>query len=165
MFFDIAPLDILFGIIILFFIVRVGMKGFLAELMTFAAPLLALISAVLFSGFGAQLLTEYIGETAWNQIIAFLSIFILTYIIVKIIEKSLDNFLDEVNLEKFDRALGVFLGFIEGVMIVIIIIMLLNVQTFFKTEEIFKGSFIVDFLKPFIPYLQQSISQAIGNVQ
>ena len=149
--FNINQMDLVLLVITLVFMIRGILKGFVAEALSMAAIVLAIAAGVIFSGSVSILVNEYLGETMWSQVIAFLAIFILVYVIVKLLEGGMQAGIEKLNLDKLDKVLGFFLGFIEGVLIIAILIFILHVQPFFNFKAMFKNSFFANLIIPFIP--------------
>ena len=83
---SIAPIDVVFGVVILIAAVRCAFRGFVTEIMSVAAIIGGVGGAVIFSSVGAAVLVQYFGPSPWNQVIAFLVIFIAVYFIIKLLE-------------------------------------------------------------------------------
>lgn len=128
----IAPLDIIFLVIVGISSIRTAMRGFVAEVMSFAAVVGGIAAAVLLSGRVAAYIGTHYGVSVWNKVIAFLGIFLLCYLLIKIFEKGIYRVVDSINLDKLDRALGFFLGIAEGLLVVVVVVLILEVQPFFK---------------------------------
>ncbi len=158
---NLQPVDIVFSLLLLFVSVRGAMRGFVAEFFSFAAVIAGIGSAVLFSGIAAQRLEPYLGPSFWNGIIAFLVIFLVVYLVVKVIENSLHRLLENVNLEKLDRALGLFLGFTEGVVLTGAVLLLLRVQPLFDASSLLNDSFFARMLLPLIPATIENVTGGI----
>ena len=163
----VGTLDIIFALILVVTSFRVAIRGFVAELMSFAAVLLGLGAAVLLSGRLSPLVARFAGESFWNPVIAFLVVFLVVYLAVKLIENALNRLLDRVNLEKLDRALGFFLGLAEGLIIVVLIVFVLRVQRVFDVSGLLSESLFVTVLFPLVPYVRDVFlpgGGAVGNV-
>lgn len=155
---DFSGLDIAFAVVVLLFTLRVGIKGFVKEFMSMAALILGIAIAALFSGFGAQYVRPYIESGPWAQIVAFLILFLITYVIVKLFENALGSIVERINLVSLDRALGFFLGLAEGLLVVFIVILVLQLQPLFETESILQDSVFARVLLPLLPYAQRVLS-------
>ena len=147
----INPLDIVFIVLISAAAIRCAFKGFVAEVMSFAALILGVVAAVFFSKAGATLIDTYIGFSNWNQIIAFLIIFVAVYLFVKLLEGILHRLFDKIHLEKLDRVLGFFLGLAEGGLAVALLVYLMRVQPIFDMEALLSNSTIARFVLDIIP--------------
>lgn len=152
-----SGLDIVFAVVVLFFTIRVGIKGFVKEFMSMAALILGITIAALFSGYAAQYVVPYIGSGPWAQVVAFLVLFLLTYVVVKIFENALGRIVERIHLESLDRALGFFLGLAEGVLFVFVLILVIQLQPVFDAEPVIEESVFARVLLPLLPYAQRMI--------
>lgn len=155
---DLSGLDIVFLIIIVFMALRAGFRGFVREFMSMAAVFLGIAVAVLFSGVGAVYVQPWIGSGAWSQVVSFLGLFLLVYLLVKIFENALNRIVEKINLESLDRALGFFLGIAEGLLGCFILVLVLQLQPVFETSAIVAESILAQFLLPLLPYAERLIS-------
>ncbi len=154
-----SPLDIVFGIIIIAMAIRCAMKGFVDEFMTVAAVLGGIIGGLLLSSSVALLIESYVGPFYLSSLVGFLIVFIVIYLLAKIFENALLSLVDKINLENLDRALGLFLGIIEGMILVLFIILIMTVQPVFDTVAVLQESFIGSIGLKLIPVFQERIPQ------
>ncbi len=152
---SIVPIDIIFIVVIIFFTVRCIIKGFVTEFLSMAAVIGGIGAGIFFSGSISRYIDLYIGKSAWNYLISFLILFIIVYLIIKMIEKMLCRFVERVELEQLDRALGLFLGVFEGAVIVLIIIMLIKLQPLFPYEKIADKSYAFSLAEKIFIYLPE----------
>ena len=146
-----AIVDIVFFLIIFVLIIRSYIKGFIAEVFSIGAVIAGILIAITTNSFFATKIMLWWGwHLPWNKVSAFLLLFLLTYLIFKIIESLLHKLFKLLHLASFDRLLGIFLGVIEGVLLVFILASVLSIQPFFDTVEIFKGSLFVNTLVPIV---------------
>ncbi len=158
---NLGVLDIVLGLVIIIMAIRCTMRGFVTEVLSFAAVILGILMALLFYDTGAALVGEYWKVSSWNPIISFLVIFLIVYLIIKIVEKAIDRLMEKIHLDKLDKALGLFLGLIEGILVSGIIVFLLTVQPFFEVQDALGSSYIANTLLFFIPHVQHSIQEII----
>lgn len=158
---DFSGLDIVFLVLIGFAAIRSGIRGFVHEFLSMAAVILGIAVAVLFSGLAAQWIQPYVGSGPWAQVIAFLGLFVVVYILVKLFENALDRLVERINLEGLDRALGFFLGIVEGIFLVFVLVLVLQLQPVFDADPILADSVIAPLLYPLLPYAQRVISAGI----
>ncbi|MFP4301117.1 MAG: CvpA family protein [Alkalispirochaetaceae bacterium] len=161
---DLAGVDIVFLIIIVFTSIRAGIRGFVKELMSMASVILGIAVAVLFSGVVAEYLDSYIGASPWSQVISFLGLFLLTYLGVKIFESALDRLIERIHLDSLDHALGFFLGIAEGLVVTFMLLLLIQIQPFVDPALLIEDSVLAHFLSPLFPYISEILSRQIGNV-
>ena len=155
-----AGIDIVFAIIIVILAIRAAIRGFVKELMGTAALLLGIVIAVIFSGTVSQLIERFMGETVWSQVIAFLALFLVVYLVVKIFEGALNRLIERIHLSQLDHALGLFLGIVEGLVVVFVLLMLIQIQPFFDQETLLAGSLFARILLPFLPFVADFIATA-----
>ena len=148
---NIVAFDIVSLIILLILAIRGTFRGFIAEIMSMASLIVGIIIAVVFTHPVSILLQRYIGESFWNTIIAFLGLFLVSYLIIKIFESSLNTLVEKVQLEKLDQALGFFLGLLEGFLLIVILVFILRAQPLISIENLFENSFAASIADKIIP--------------
>jgi membrane protein required for colicin V production len=148
---EIGALDIIFAVIILVAVIRCVYRGFVTEILSVAAILAGIIVAILFAKPVANILEEHLGIANWTTVVAFLAIFLAVYIIIKISEGLIHRVFEKLQLERLDRALGFFLGILEGVLITGVIILVLEIQPFFDVTELLEESYIAGFMYRLLP--------------
>ena len=149
--FTVMPIDVFFTIIILFMTIKAIVRGFVREFLGLAAVGLGILLAVLFSAMLGDFISANFGHSNWNQLIAFLIIFLVSYLLIKVFENGLNALIDRINLERLDRSLGLFFGLLEGAAIVMIIVFVIEVQPFFNTEQIEADSWYIQTIHKFMP--------------
>ncbi len=150
---QLAPLDIFFLALVGVAALRSAYRGFVAEVMSVAALVVGIGAAVLLSGQAAALIAQKLGPSVWNKVIAFLVIFLLCYLFVKIIERGLSGAVENLSLGGLDHALGFFLGIAEGLLVVAVIVLILQVQPFFKVDAALRASKIATVFMQLFPTL------------
>lgn len=146
-----AAFDVVAIVILIVMGVRTAFKGFVAEFLTALALAGGIGAAVLLTSDVSELLVPHIGETFWTPVAAFLLIFLVVYILLKIIEATLHRIIDRIQLEKLDQSLGFFLGLVEGFLLLSVAVFLLQLQTFVEVEALFEKSVAADFIRKVIP--------------
>jgi membrane protein required for colicin V production len=148
----IAGIDIVFLVIIGISFLRCAVRGFISELLSMAALIFGLLFAIFFFRNAAVLVREWFMPNVKiaPEVISFVALFILVYILVKIIEITLKNIIEGIQLGGLDRLLGAAFGIIEGIVIVCLILFLLSIQNFFNSEPILEKSIFAKILLPFI---------------
>ncbi len=136
----IAAFDIVSLVIILILAVRATFRGFIDEFLSIASIFLGLGIAILFTGKAAVIVDKYIHNIFWSQVIAFLILFLIVYLVVKIFENALNSLTEKIHLEKLDQSLGFFFGILEGALVVVVLVFLLEVQPFFDASHLFLNS-------------------------
>ena len=88
---------------------------------------------------------------------AFLSLFLVVYIVVKLFEKALNRLVERIQLEGLDRALGFFLGIVEGAFVVFVIVWIVRLQSVVDVGDLLERSVIARLLLPLLPYAYRAI--------
>tara|TARA_B100000614_G_scaffold19682_1_gene15906 strand:+ start:86 stop:565 length:480 start_codon:yes stop_codon:yes gene_type:complete len=158
---NLSGLDIVFVVLIVFAALRAGIRGFVHEFLSMAAVILGIAAAVLFSGLAAQWIQPYIGAGPWAQVVAFLGLFLVVYVVVKLFENALNRLVEHINLESLDRALGFFLGIAEGLFLVFVLVLVLQLQPVFDADPILAESQFARFFLPLLPYAERVMSVGI----
>lgn len=161
---NVAAVDIVFSILVLIGAFRAAVRGFVKELMSMAALILGIGLAVLFSGLVGSYLVTYLGDSPWNQVIAFLGIFLGVYLLTKIFESALNRLVEHISLENLDHALGFFLGIVEGLALVFVLVLVMQIQPFFDMQAVLEESFYAYVLLPLLPYASELIQTGAGDV-
>lgn len=147
-----SALDFVFLAIIAILTIRAIVRGFVREFMSVAGLVLGIVVAILFSSVVARKLVPYLGASGWTQIAAFLGLFIVVYLIVKLFESGLNRLVEAINLDSLDRALGFFLGIVEGLIVVFVVLLLMRIQPFFDVTTAVGKSVFAQVLLPLMPY-------------
>ena len=134
-------------------------KGFVKEVFSLLSYLGGFLLAIKYQGNFAQVLMENISSKPIAKVIAFLTIYVLTYIIISLMGKVIRGMLvPGTKLSMFDRLMGGIVGFGRGMVIVIAVTFPLQffpeiMRTVTKDSET-------------IPYLVKAltfVNQNIGN--
>lgn len=133
--------DIVFFVIILFFGIMACAKGFIKELFGKLSVIAGILVAVLFCGKLSPYLENIIKIQTACVVIAFILLFIATFLLVKIIQTVIGSIASGDILKSLDRLLGFVLGVLEGLAIVCFILVLLKAQPWFNADSLTSDSF------------------------
>jgi len=145
----IGSADIVFLIILSFFVIKVTVTGFIDEFFSKAAVIVGGLVAFLFYKLLTPVITELLGGKSLS-VIAFLILFLSTYLIIKLVQVFLGSLFSSESLKNLDRSLGFCLGLVEGLIVIGVILMLINIQTFVSFDKILSESIFAKILSPFI---------------
>jgi membrane protein required for colicin V production len=159
-----VPIDVFFMVLFLIITVRCVFRGFVAEMMAIQAVVGGVILALILSPLVAGYLDELMKPSRWNPIIAFLVVFLLVYLLVKILEKIFASIFDRLNLERLDRALGLFLGMVEGVLVLAVLVYLIDLQPLFDSEKILAGSRVAQWIHLLLPEGPKMVSEGLNTI-
>ncbi len=148
---QLAPIDIVFGVIIGGASLRGALKGFVTETLSVAAIVCGVGAAVVLHKLAAGYLDGIWGASRWNQLVAFLAVFVAVYVVAKILEGTLHRLFETLRLQNLDRVLGLILGVVEGVVAVGLVLFLLLWQPFFDAGGLLQASTITRLLMPYLP--------------
>ncbi len=124
-------IDIVFFIIILVFAVIAAANGFIKELFSKLAVILGIVVSVSFFGKLEPYMEQVIHNKAVATVVAFLLLFIVTYLLVKIVQHLVGAAFKGEILRGLDRTLGFVFGAIEGLIVVSLILIIVNAQPWF----------------------------------
>jgi len=147
---------IVLSVIVLSVIVSL-MRGFVKEALSLAGWLLSLWIAMTFSSGMAELFGDSIKDPTLRLLVAFISLFILSLIVAAIINFFATQFVQRVGLTGVDRTIGAVFGFLRGILLVTIIVMLLGLTTLPKEKWwdesffMFRFEVIATWLKDLLP--------------
>lgn len=147
---------IVLGIIFLSVVVSL-MRGFVKEALSLAGWLVSLWVAMSFSSGMAELFGSAIKDPTLRLLAAFISLFILSLIIAAIINFFATQFVQRAGLTGVDRTIGGVFGFLRGILLVTIIVMLLGLTTLPKEPWwddsffMFRFEVIATWLKDLLP--------------
>ena len=162
-----AGIDIVFMVIIAISSLRCAARGFISELLSMAALIFGLLAALLFFKQGGALVRAWFMPDikVIPEIIAFIAFFLIVYITVKIIEMTLKSIIEGVQLGGLDHLLGFVLGFVEGVIVVCLLLFLISIQPFFNADSMLEDSFFARILLPIIIGDKSEITEAIVRLR
>jgi membrane protein required for colicin V production len=160
---NLAVFDVIGIVILLAAGIRCAFRGFVAEFLSALAVIVGLASAVLFTSALAPVLAPYLGEHIWTPVAAFLLIFLLGYVVVKIVESSLHRLIDRIELEKLDQTLGFILGVVEGIIFLALLVFILQLQSVVEVDAFLENSFLSRVLQKIIPVGARFIEERLQN--
>lgn len=161
-----AVVDIFFLIVIAFFIFKGLILGFVREFMNMAALFGGIAAGILAQPYLNGPLSELIGvphvvtiipdnieigsTIKWVPILSFLIAFLVTYIVIKLVEILIIKAVDKIHLNQLNRIMGVMFGALEAGITILFIVFLVNVQSFVELSQFFDESIIAGYAKEFL---------------
>ncbi|MDR2435675.1 MAG: CvpA family protein [Treponema sp.] len=147
-----AVIDMVFVALIVIFTLRCALKGFISELMSMASIVLGLLSALYFyKNGGAFVRIKFMPEMKIiPEVIAFIALFLIVFVVIKLLEAMLKEIIEGIRLGSADRFLGILFGFVEGIIVVSLVLFLLSVQPLFESGPLLEKSLFAKVLLPFI---------------
>lgn len=156
-----AFVDVVFAVIILALAIAGTVKGFVAELFGKAAFVLGLVVAVLFYGRLYPYVLRWISVDFFAQAAAFVLLFVAAFLLVKIAQHVIGSFFQGEIMGGLNRALGFFLGVVEGLLVVAVILIALSAQPWFDTSGLLDGSFFSSVMSGIIAQPVQYVNERI----
>jgi membrane protein required for colicin V production len=114
---------VIIGIIALSAIISI-VRGFVKEVLSLAAWILAFWVALTFSPQFSVLLSDYISTPSISLFTAFAGLFIVTLILSALVNNLIAAIVEKTGLSGTDRMLGVLFGLLRGVAIVTLLVLL-----------------------------------------
>jgi membrane protein required for colicin V production len=145
-------IDIFFAVLIVVMAIHGFVKGFIEELFSRAAPILAIWAAVLLFSAGGLFIRERFMQNIRliPEILAFIAIFVLVMLFVKMLGGILRSVVEGIHLGTVNKLLGVVFGLIEGIALTALILFILSVQPLFNASKLVGDSIFAQYLLPFI---------------
>ncbi|MDR2144442.1 MAG: CvpA family protein, partial [Treponema sp.] len=151
-------IDIVFFVLLGLLTLRCYLKGFTGEIIALASLAFGITAAVFFFRAGAAFIrTKWLSDVAvFPEILAFAGIFIIVFLAGKILDRIVKDIIERLHLDGLNRFLGLFLGFVEGVALVSVILVVLRVQPLFDSSSLLGESFFARLLLPLIDPVRES---------
>ena len=145
-------IDMVFLILIALLVIRGYVRGFIKEVFSWAALVLALWAAVLMHPKGAEFIRSKAMENVKYvpEILAFIAIFIIVMIVLKMLEYVLKDVVTGAKLGGVNKLLGAIFGLIEGFTVTALVLFILSVQPVFDVAKIVEESSFAQILLPLI---------------
>lgn len=148
------------GIIVLL-AVRCLVRGFVAEVLSVAAYIVAAAAALLLYKQGGLLLASRFAGLPLPGAIAFAAIFILAFLLTRLLGRMLKEGIEAANLSALDKVLGFVLGGVEGLLAVSLILVVMQaIGGLVDTSKILSGS---AFARTILPVIGPEVAKALGS--
>ncbi|HOC29071.1 MAG TPA: CvpA family protein [Treponemataceae bacterium] len=159
-----AIFDIFALVLIVVIAVRASLSGFVSEFFSKAAVLIASATAVLLYKRIVPNIVEITGNALFPEIISFLLIFIVVYLLVKVLQQFIGSFFQSESLANLDHALGFFFGIAEGLVLVAVIMSVLRIQPWLDVSPLIRDSIFVKLLSPLTGYGADYLSGFVPQI-
>ena len=163
---NLSVIDWIFIAFILLMVVHGFFKGFVEEIFSWAAIVLAIWAAViLYSAGGAFIRTKTMENVrVVPELLAFIAIFLIVMVVVKILEGIIKSVIAGANLGTVNKILGALFGIVEGLSIVALVIFVLSVQPLFDASKIFADSIFARILLSIVRIPLQGGQEPVNSV-
>ncbi|MDR0569375.1 MAG: CvpA family protein [Spirochaetaceae bacterium] len=155
----IAMLDIILSILMLIFIIRCTLQGFVKEVLSMTSWIGGILGAVFFYRQGAVFIrTKFFEDVPLlPEVLAFAMAFFIIFLLIKIFEVLITDIVNAVDLGGVDRIMGTLVGVAEGFACAVVVLFIITIQPLFETEPIFEGSVFAQYFLPLIEQYTPSV--------
>ena len=157
-------LDIIFILIIVVAALRGAFRGMIQEIISLAALFISLLLAAVFYPDLAKWIQQRSSLEDGATLIAYAVIFVVSFVLFKLLQKAIVSLINESAMESTDRLLGFFFGLLEGVLLCFLLVYLMNFQHIVNLDKITGESRIVPYLERFLPALDKPASDLIDRL-
>ncbi len=154
-------MDWVFVGLIVILAIRCFVRGFVEEILSVASFVGGIFAALLLYRPAAALLRGKLGVTIVPEVLGFLIVFLLAFLAVKLVERLVTDGLEASHLERADRIVGLFLGMIEGLLLVSVILIVMTIVRIPALQKTLEGS---AFAKTILPIIGPEVSKALTPV-
>ena len=154
-----APIDIVFLIIVLFFTILAASRGLIKEFFSRAAFIAGIAAAVIFTPRLESFVYNSMHNALLAKIISFLLIFVIAFLAVKIVQHIVGKVFSGEIMKGLDRSLGIIFGIVEGLAVVALILIIIEMQPWFKFDALLENSFFSNLLNPVIAASSKKIQE------
>lgn len=157
-------IDIILLVICIFFSIRAYMKGFLNEFFS----LLAFVGGVYLAYKFSPVLLDWLqGDSSFpTYVIAIIygGVFIVTYIIIKVLEMQFNRFINIILLTGLNKLLGLLFGLIEAIVVISILTYIIRNQNIIDVDlsVYLQDSKILEYIDTIIEVSKESLG--LNNV-
>lgn len=146
----VATFDIVLLAVVIAMAIKGAVSGFVAEFFSKAALIVGAAGAVLLYAPLTPIVASVVGSRSFPEAISFLAIFLALYLAVKLAQYLVGTAFRGETMENLDRAIGLFLGIAEGVILVALILIALRAQPWFDTAPLVGTSLFARALEPLV---------------
>lgn len=163
-----STMDWIFTGIVIILAARCFVRGFVQELLSVAAYAVGLFAGLLFSNTVIDFAANKLGTGSFpptvQYVIAFIICFVAGFLIMKLIEKLIREGLEAANLDIFDKVLGLALGIAEGLAVVALVLVIMEIQPFFDLKAALADSLFAGTILPIIgPTINETLRPALDG--
>ena len=153
-----AAIDVIFIVLIVLFVIRCFLRGFIHEFFSIAAVVLGLIASLYFYKNGGAFIREKFMPDIKTipEIAAFIVLFAVVFLVMKILEILLKDIIEGIKLGGADRFLGIIFGFVEGLVVVSLVLFIIRIQPLFDPGSLLSESFFAGAILPLIAEMGNS---------
>lgn len=125
--------DIAAAIVLSFFLIKGIIRGFIKEIASIFGLVISFALASLFYSSGADLLDSFIKTTSYRDVLGFLLVFLVAYVILAVIGLIMDKVIKMTISKPLDIIMGSLVGLLKGIFLAALL--LLVVSAFVAPDE------------------------------
>ncbi len=125
--------DIAAAIVLSFFLIKGIIRGFIKEIASIFGLVISFALASLFYSSGAGLLDSFIKTTSYRDVLGFLLVFLVAYVILAVIGLIMDKVIKMTISKPLDIIMGSLVGLLKGIFLAALL--LLVVSAFVAPDE------------------------------
>jgi uncharacterized membrane protein required for colicin V production len=151
-----TTIDIVLGSIMIYYMYSGFKSGFIKKIVGLAVLAIALILATKFS---ADLSEGVFQQMGFSERIGFIASFILIILLTLIVQAILNKmYLNDLEQSTLNKIFGIFIGVVEGGLVVSITLILMTIYLKLPSDEIKSGSLLYKPIKNFAPMVYDSMN-------
>jgi membrane protein required for colicin V production len=152
---NLPVIDWVFIALIVLMVIHGYVKGFVEEIFSWAAIVLAIWMGVIFYPAGGEFIRTKIlaNVRVVPEVLAFVAIFIIVTFVLKTLERILKDVIQGAQLGTVNKVIGAVFGVVEGLAITTLILFVLRVQPLFDATNLVSESVFAEYLLPFTTFI------------
>ncbi|HET7838350.1 MAG TPA: CvpA family protein [Rectinemataceae bacterium] len=159
-------MDWIFVGLIVILAIRCFVRGFVEEILSVASIVGGIFAALLLYRPAGAFLKTRLGVSLVPEVLGFLVVFLLTFLAVKLLERLLTEGLEASRLERADRIVGLFLGMIEGLLLVSVLLVIMSIVHIPGLQKALEGSAFAKLILPIIgPEVTKALTPAFNAIK
>ena len=135
-------------------------RGLVKEMFSLATWIVGFWIAIKFSGRLAAVLGKFIANPTIRYMVIFVTIFILVVILSTLVNKLFSLFIDKIGLDGVDHLLGMIFGFLRGLFLIGVILLLINFTSFVE-DNWWKESVLIPHFKVMLKWLEKMAPEGV----
>lgn len=137
------------------------MRGFIKEALSLINWGVAIGGSIYFHDLAESYLSKYIESMPVRSVVAYAIIFVIILIMGSIISHFISFLVKKSGLGGTDRMLGVLFGFIRGVLVCSVILVLVGFSPI-KKQEFWKQSQLLPYFSPIMAWINNSVPEQVN---
>jgi membrane protein required for colicin V production len=160
----VAFVDLVFVIILVLMTLRGNARGIVKEVFSWAALVVGIFAAIFLYKDAAGIIREKLPQNLkiLADLIGFAAVFVIAFVGIRIARTFLDSFIKVVKIEWLDKLLGGVFGFVEGLVLIILALFVINILPLSASP--LDGSLFANILLPYIQGIKETAGGKASDV-